>query len=290
MGIVMNCLCVDCLLNKHMRIARELGTEQQAMAFTKAVMNEFLQAPEDASSAYLGWRINGLYTTHYGLPADQFCEEKAESNRFIMQRLPDICSRVERARDPLFAALQFSILGNYIDFSALYGQVSFDSLDAMLDNALDMVLDQAVYADFLADCEKGKKLLYVTDNAGEIVFDRILAQEIKKRFPRLDITVCVRGGPAYNDALREDAREVGMEFPVIDNGCAIGGMPLQCIGAEAKEAMESADVILTKGMGNVETLYGSGYNIYYAFLVKCPRFVQVFQKEKLTPMFMKERK
>ncbi len=289
MGISLNCLCVECLLNKHMAIARGLGTEEQAMAFTKAIMKELAEAPEDANSAYMGWRINCLYCEFYNLPFDQMYEEKVASNRFVMERLGNIRAKIENAPEPLFAALQFAVLGNYIDFSALYGQVSFHMLDAMLDTATDIQLDTDIYAELLADCEKGKKLLYVTDNAGEIVFDRVLAEQLHKRFPHLEITFCVRGGAAHNDALREDAQMVGIEFPVIDNGCAIGGMPLQYIGGEARAAMAEADVILTKGMGNVETLYGSGYNIYYAFMVKCPRFIQVFQKEKMTPMLMKER-
>ena len=290
MGIAMNCLCVDCLLTKHMAIARRLGTEERAMAFAKAIMKEITDAPADANSDYMGWRINCLYCEFYGLPFDQLYQEKVDSNRFVMERLGNIRVKVENAPDPLFAALQFAVLGNYIDFSALYGQVSFDSLDAMLDTAQDIKLDMAAYTDLLADCEKGRKLLYVTDNAGEIVFDRVLAEQLQKRFPHLEITFCVRGGAAHNDALREDAQAAGITFPVIDNGCAVGGMPLDLIGQEAKAAMEEADVIITKGMGNVETLYGCGYNIYYAFLVKCPRFIQVFQKEKMTPMLMKELK
>ena len=92
-----------------------------------------------------------------------------------------------------------------------------------------------------------------------------------------------------NDATREDAKEVGIPFPVIDNGNRIAGTDLTQLGAEAREALEQADVIIAKGMANTETLYGCGYNIYYAFLIKCPRFVTVFGKPKMTPMLVKER-
>ena len=83
---------------------------------------------------------------------------------------------------------------------------------------------------------------------------------------------------------------VGVPFPVIDNGTRIGGTELSQISQEAKEAFESADVILAKGMGNNETLYGCGYNVYYAFLVKCKLFMERFEKPLMTPMLVAERK
>ena len=82
---------------------------------------------------------------------------------------------------------------------------------------------------------------------------------------------------------------MGIPFPVIDNGAAIAGTELTMLGEEAKQAMEEADVILSKGQGNAETLMDCGYNIYYALLVKCPRFIDRCQKPKLTPVLMKER-
>ena len=143
---------------------------------------------------------------------------------------------------------------------------------------------------FRADLEKGKELLYLTDNAGEIGFDRVFLEVIADTFPNLSITVCVRGGPTQNDATREDAKVVGIPFPVIDNGNSVPGTELSLLGAEAQAALNRADIILSKGQGNAETLLGCGYNIYYAFLIKCPRFIDRFQKPKLTPMLISERK
>ena len=197
---------------------------------------------------------------------------------------------MEQAADPLLAGLQFAILGNYLDFSALQGQISFEKFTEMLDTAQDMELDEAVLSQFRADLEAGKKLLYLTDNAGEIGFDRIFAETICRLYPGLDICFCVRGGPALNDATREDAQAVGIPFRVIDNGNLIPGTWLPQLGQEARQAMEEADVIFAKGMANVETLLGCGKNIYYAFLVKCQRFVNLFHRELMTPMLVRERK
>ena len=193
------------------------------------------------------------------------------------------------APDPVFAGLQFAILGNYLDFSALQGQVSFEKLEEMLDFALEYDLDRDIYRDFCARLEKGGRLLYLTDNAGEIGFDRIFAEEIAEKYPHLEITFCVRGDIILNDATRADAEIVGIPFPVIDNGNRVPGTQIDQLSREAKQALDAADVILAKGMANCETMHGCGYNVYYAFLVKCQRFVDRFQKPMLTPMLVKER-
>lgn len=288
MSIHINSLCVECHFRKRLALARQLGSDERATEFAKKLMQEFIDAPEEMDSTWLGAMSDKLMQEFYGLDPDRLKEEKEFSNRFVMERLDTIRSRIEKAADPIYAALQFAVLGNYLDFSALQGEVSFDQMEKMLDSATEMELDQDCYRAFCRDLEKGKKLLYLTDNAGEIVFDRLFAEMLQKKYPQLQITFCVRGKPVSNDATREDAAAVGVPFPVIDNGTAIGGTVLRFVGQELKDAMESADVIVAKGMGNTESLFGCGYNVYYAFLVKCERFIQVFNKPKLTPMFVRD--
>ena len=289
MSVPFDSQCHQCFLERNLSLARSLGTEEQAAEFSAALASLFDSAPRDASSPWFGPAISDLFHDMYGLDVDRFREEKEESNRFVLARMAQIREKVTSAADPVFAGLQFAILGNYIDFSALRGEVSFERLDEMLEDALEMELDRQVYARFCRELETGRKLLYLTDNAGEIGFDRIFAEEIHKKYPHLAITFCVRGGPANNDATREDAELIGIPFPVIDNGNRVPGTQLDQLSDEAREAMDTADVILSKGQGNAETLLGCCYNIYYAFLVKCIRFIQRFEKPKLTPMFVMER-
>ena len=289
MSISANTQCLLCHLERNVLLARKLGDEAKATAFAKELMKVYINSPATASAPYFGPETSRLFHEFYGLDVDRFKQEKMDSNAFVLPRLPQLRQTAQSAPDPVFAGLQLAILGNYIDFAALRDEVSFEKLDAMIETALDMELDMANYAALCADLEKGKTLLYLTDNAGEIGFDRIFAEEIHKKYPHLQITFCVRGGPANNDATREDAEEVGIPFPVIDNGNCIAGTQLDMLGVEAKQAFETADVILSKGQGNAETLLGCGYNVYYAFLVKCPIFMERFQKPKLAPMLVKER-
>jgi uncharacterized protein with ATP-grasp and redox domains len=286
----MDSQCYLCHLRRNVEIARSLGDEETATAFAKALMELYLTMRSDKASPTVAPATNALFQKFYGLPEDRYRKEKEASNAFVMQRIDDIRDRVVNAEDPLFAGIQMAILGNYIDFSALQGEVSFEKLDELLDTAGQMELDPIVYAKFRERLHGAENLLYLTDNAGEIGFDRVFAEILSEAYPNLKITFCVRGGPALNDATRVDAQAVGIPFPVIDNGNTIPGTDLDLMGQEAREAFEKADLIFAKGQANVETLLGCGYPIFYAFLIKCPRFIDRFQKPKLTPMLVSEQK
>ena len=290
MAVFADSRCLLCQLERNLKTARKIGTEEQATAFAKDLMGLLSSAPAGVPAPFFTPGVSQLFHDHYGLSMDRYAQEKKDSNAFVLARMEDIREKVVSSADPVLTGLKFAILGNYIDFAALRDEVSFEILDEMLLSAMDMALDEGNYASLCDDLSKGTTLLYLTDNAGEIGFDRIFAEQIQNKYPHLAITFCVRGGPAANDATREDAAEVGIPFPVIDNGNTVPGTLPELLGAEAKEAFETADVILSKGQGNVETLLGCGKNIYYAFLVKCPLFVEKFRKEKLSPMLVKERK
>lgn len=290
MSIAIDTGCIQCFLKRNLEVARPLGTEEQAMAFAKELMKLYLNAPDGVSSPWFGPAAADLLHEMYGLPIDRFRQEKEFSNRFVLERMDRIRQKIESAADPVFAGLQFSILGNYLDFGALQGQVSFEKLEDMLSQGLEMELDPENYRNLCRDMETGRTLLYLTDNAGEIGFDRLFAEQIAKKYPHLTITFCVRGDVAQNDATREDAEAVGIPFPVIDNGNRIAGTQMDQLSEEAETAIKTADVIIAKGMANTETMYGCGYNVYYAFLIKCQRFVSEFGKPMFTPMLVKERK
>ena len=289
MEMTFNVDCLLCHMKKHLSEACTLGDDQTNMAFARELMELYSRMPEGACAPWLAPHTAQLMNRYYGVDLDRYALEKKQSNTFVLERKDQIRQKVASAPDRVFAALQFAILGNYIDYSALHGEVSFEKLEEMLVSALDMELDEECYVNFCADLAKGGKLLYITDNAGEIVFDQILAEEITRQYPQVEITFCLRGGPANNDATREDAQQIGLPFPVIDNGNLVPGTQLDQLGQEARQALENANIILAKGQGNAETMMGCGLNVYYAFLIKCPRFMRRFQKEKLSPMFAKER-
>ena len=286
MPIPMNSICAQCLMKRHVDAARPLGDDETATKFAKGLMEAFLSLPEGADSSQIGPAVTKLYTDLYGLEGDRYREEKVASNAFAMERLPKIYAQIEKAKDPIYAALQLSILGNYLDFAALAGKVRFEDLERMLEQAENYDLSGPHYDRFLQEIKTAKSFVLITDNAGEVVFDRVLAETIHRFYPEVNITFLVRGGPANNDALREDADIVGIPFPVEDSGLCVGGTPLHQISEKARILLQNADMILAKGMGNTESLYNCGLPVYYAFLVKCARFEQVFKRPHLTPMFV----
>lgn len=286
MPIPMNSICAQCLVKRHVDTARPLGSDEDATRFAKGLMELYLSLPEGADSSQIGPGVTRLYREIYGLEGDRYREEKETSNAFALERLPKIYALAEKAHDPIYAALQLSVLGNYLDFAALAGKVSFADLENMLEQAETYDLSGSHYDLFLQKLKTAKTFVLITDNAGEVVFDRVLAEMIHKAYPEIAITFLVRDGPANNDALREDADIVGIPFPVEDSGLSIGGTPLHMLSQKARTLLENADVILAKGMGNTESLYNCGLPVFYAFLVKCARFEQVFKKPYMTPMFV----
>ena len=117
----------------------------------------------------------------------------------------------------------------------------------------------------MSDC---RDLLYLLDNAGEIVFDKILIEELLKYVP---VTAVVKSGPMINDVLMGDAEQVGLTAlcPVIENGGAFVGSPLHLVPESFLGRMRQADVILGKGQGNYETIDDFPGNVFLILRAKC---------------------
>ena len=197
---------------------------------------------------------------------------------------------MEKAEDPMLRAIQYALVGNYVDFAAL-GSVDEQKLLEMLGEADRMSLDAAAYHSFLAELGKAKRLVYLTDNCGEIVADKELMRLIRSRYPGISICVIVRGEPVVNDATLEDAGQVGLSEVadrIIGNGCDLTGHVLSGISQEAREMLEHADLIISKGQANHEGLSGCGLPIYYMLLCKCPLFMELYHAPMFSPVLARE--
>lgn len=151
--------------------------------------------------------------------------------------------------------------------------------------------DRCTYHSFVRECERGGNFLLVCDNCGEIVLDKLLLEQLKKRFPHLSVRALVRGGEVLNDATVEDALYVGLDklAEIVSSGESIAGTVYDMMPDEAKKAVDEADVILAKGQGNYETMSDQGRHIFYAFLCKCDLFTERFQVPRLTGIFTEEK-
>ena len=137
--------CILCLLKRHSETAAKYGDEGQVTAFTRDLMHMICAGPVEMSAPFYTPGITKLFTEHFGLADDRFAEEKEASNRYALERFDRLTQMVRSAEDPLYAGLQGAILGNYIDFSALQGEVSFEKLDAMLELLHTIEVDRETF-------------------------------------------------------------------------------------------------------------------------------------------------
>lgn len=283
-----NAFCMSCLVQAQARRIQKFQDEEKKACYMREVLHMIAESDPKWSAPALLEPISKLYEKYWGMQND-LEEEKKTFNELLLSMEDDLEQKIRSRKDPLEAALCLARLGNYIDFSAL-GEVSAEKLLELLAQAEQETLDTAEYRHFCKDLKDGKYLVYLTDNCGEIVLDKILIKLLREQYPQLMIEVLVRGVAVTNDATVEDARYVGLTevAPVFGNGSGIAGTELTHISKEAKEKLEQADLILSKGQGNFETLHTCGLNIYYLFLCKCDWFMQRFHAEHLKGMFINE--
>lgn len=281
--------CCECVVKRYARLLRKQKDPEKARTCMLEMMDVIAHAPANVAAPYLIHLCDGVFAKYFHRE-DRYAEIKRVSNEYLLAKLPELRKDVLSKPDPLYAALQYARLCNYIDYGPLGGLVDFSYLDELLAKAADEEIDEAEYGRFTADLDRAEHLLYICDNAGEIVADRLVLEILRERFPKLDVCVCVRGGPVINDAVREDAKTAGIEeyARLIDNGSTISGTQLQFAGRELTEEIAKADVILSKGQGNFETMHGCGYNVYYAFLCKCEWFTKQYRVPMLKGLFVNE--
>ena len=256
--------------------------------YLKAVLRVIGESDETASAPELVEKISKVYEDFFG-KEKEYGKIKYEHNKKMLQIEEEIQRSIEQAKDPLEQAILYARTGNYIDYGAMK-VVDEGILGELLQKAVTEKLDKRNYDCFKQDLKQAKMLTYVLDNCGEIVLDKLLIKEIKRQYPKLQIYVLVRGKEVLNDATMDDAIQIGLTkmVPVIENGTGIAGTVLEKISEEAKEALNAADVILAKGQGNFESMYGCGLNVYYLFLCKCDWFVKRFGMTKNAGVFLRE--
>ena len=287
----LNPFCMCCALNKQEQKIRHYPDMEKKTEYMKKVMALMSNTEEKDCAPSLSVDIQKLYSSFWNCPMEDFTEIKKEFNQLMLNMEVSIEDKIRKSNDPLEKALLYARIGNYIDFAAL-SNVDQSTVITLLDEKSSEVLDEKEYKNFLHDLSSAKKLVYLTDNCGEVVLDKMAVKILKEQYPNLDITVIVRGYPVVNDATMEDAEEIGLTdlVKVIGNGSNVGGTWIPGISSESRELLYNADLIIAKGQGNFETLNDCGLNIYYLFLCKCDLFQRRFHAENLQGMFLNERR
>ena len=282
--------CIKCLFNKYSEIECSGLSDNEKTLYVKDLLKIILEAPITISSPEIVEDIT-LLQKKYGIKIFDYTDIKKQFNNLILKFVDDIWDKIQKSTDSLYAAMAYAFTGNYIDFGAV-PDCTEEKLERLIDNTKDVKFNQTEYETFKKELESCKSLVYLTDNCGEIVFDMLLIKYLKMTYPSININVIVRGQDVLNDATMVDAKEIGLDkiVPVIPNGTGIAGTVLNKIDKNCLDLINNADIILSKGMGNFETLKGAGLNIYYMFLCKCVKFCEAFNVPKFTYMFVNDKR
>lgn len=270
--------CVSCLMEIRMRKLDGIKDERLKLEYVQKMCEIFAaidaetEAPPIADSRLIRLQRDLLHIE------DDYSAIKHSFNQLLLGIYPRLKERVDAAADPLCAAIQLSMAGNYIDFGVLK-DVQEEQLLSLLDEAAGKRVDPVEYAHLVEDLQKPGELLFIHDNCGEIVLDKLLLETIHRLYPEKKLVSMVRMVPVINDVTREDAAEVGLDsfVEVIDNGLPdVAGTVLHLMPESACARIRNAGMVIAKGQGNFETLQASGMNIYFLFLAKCAGYKSWF--------------
>jgi hypothetical protein len=258
--------CIPCLLRQALEAARmataDPGVHEQLI---RGVLSDASQLDYDQAPPVIAQRIHRTLRDLSGV-ADPYREVKARFNRMALGIYPEMDNRVSAAADPFAMAVRMAIAGNIIDLGVNGALTEEEAC-----RAIDRVLSEPFAGDvaaFRRAADAAETILYLADNAGEIVFDRLLIQQLGGD----RTTLAVRGHAVINDATVDDARAAGLPdiCEVIDNGSDAPGTLLERCSESFRRRFDTADLIVAKGQGNYETLSEVPANLFFLFKVKCP--------------------
>lgn len=256
--------CFPCFLRQSV-IALRLGTKDESLqeAILKSILVDVQRADTSKPPAYVTTFIHRSIRQLLG--KDPFKEIKSEYNRVALGLYPSLKTTIEKSPDTLWTATRLAIAGNVIDF----GIFTSVDIEGAIRKALGGPLAIDDYGAFRDATSTTDKILYLADNAGEIVFDRLLIETLV--FIGKKVTAAVKASPVINDATAEDAMEAGLTevCEVIDNGSDAVGTILEWTSSRFQKAFKDAQLVITKGQGNFETLIGTEKKMFFLFQSKC---------------------
>ncbi|TVM18856.1 hypothetical protein DPQ33_05195 [Oceanidesulfovibrio indonesiensis] len=258
--------CFACFMEGAARVARRVAPHDDALGerLVRRMAELLARADLDRPPPDLAAEFYPELTDPLGI-VDLFADHKDEANARVLELLPGLEQTVRQASDPLRAALGLSLVGNYIDAGV---SMEFDWEHA-LEAEKHAAWGEEAYPVFRERIRPGAQVLIMGDNAGEIGLDTLLVKVLSEM--GAEVTYAVRDKPVLNDATLADAELVGMTrlCRVVSSGSDAPGAVLGRLNAETLRLMGRADVLLSKGQGNFESLEGRLNNVFFALKAKC---------------------
>lgn len=254
--------CFPCFLSQALRAAR-IATDDDATV--KQVLDEVGMMlpgiPLTSTPPESGRRIYQTVSAITKTP-DPYRGIKAENTETALALYPVMRQRVETAQDPLLMAIRLAIAGNVIDFGP--GR-AFD-LQKEVESVLTQAFARCDYDAFRAALDGASEILFIGDNAGESVFDRILIEALQR-----PVHYAVRGGPVINDVTVDDAVQAGIDqvATIVSSGTDAPGAILATCTEAFRGMYAGASLIIAKGQGNYEALSTAGGPLFFLLKAKC---------------------
>jgi damage-control phosphatase, subfamily I len=260
--------CVGCIINQSLKVADAIGadnllTDALVSAVTKSAQNFSFKAtpPEIAADVY-------EMMAQMADKEDLYDEVKAHSTQKALSFVPYMQDKIDSSDNKLLTATKVAVAGNVIDLAA---EVEFDLADEVA-KIFDTHFDYDDFDKLRSSLERASTLLYIGDNVGEHIFDYLFIQTLCELYPSLEIFYMVRGCPIINDVTMKEAEEAGFDklCTLIDSGVNTPGFTYKRANQRSKKLFDTADLIITKGMGNYECLSPAPReNLVYLLKVKC---------------------
>lgn len=267
--------CYPCFMRQALEAARRHRLSDDA---TREVLVAIGEAVREIRPAMTPPEMAGVLSgvvSRYTQADDPYADEKARFTQVALDLYPRLVEHVRESSEPLLTATVIAVVGNIIDLGTLDEGRIVERLEPLLAQELEAAHREPgrifAFDTFADQLSRAERVLYVGDNAGETVFDRVLVEQIVRQYPHAKITYAVRSRPALNDALLADARAAGLytAATLIESGSGIPGTLLAEATEEFRSMFANADVIISKGQGNYETLSEADRPIFFLLIAKC---------------------
>lgn len=259
--------CIPCFLRQGLDSARLVTDDEKIHKQVLYDVLEFIRNMDIHQSSPAMARLIHQDIRKLTNNPDPYRQIKQKHNRLALELYDLLRPNVVSADDAFEAAIRLAIAGNIIDLG-VKSSVSDEHIQNTINESLTATIDHEAIEQLQEDIKKADQILYLTDNAGEIVFDKLLIEHL----PKDKLTIAVKGSPVINDATMDDARQAGLTemANVIDNGSDGPGTLLDTCSKEFIEQFDKSDLVISKGQGNYESLSGIDKHIYFLLKAKCP--------------------